>query len=727
MASWHRRARIGVAVFGLAVAGIVYFTMRERQAPAPRSSVSRTDEKAIFEAKGSDLTRTLPESISKLVSFDDVELIQGYEDGSTRLTGGRIVVRRGEKEFVASAREAWATRDSKHLELFGNVKMRASDGLELATERGVYNADEGLVSTMAPVTFSKGRMSGSGVGITYDEDTDVLTIGQQARIEVRDASGKVTTELTAASAILDRLQDVVTLNDGAHVVKDGQVIDARNAVANLSANEEVIRFIRLTGDARVTGAGSSIDSMSAPEIDLDYTDDGATLERVALRGGGAIAMTGRNEEPGRRIIGDTLDLSLAPDGSLLQAEGKGSVQLDLPAVEGSASRSIRASTLDARGEEGKGLTEATFTGDVSFTENAAGGASRRSAGSQTLQAGLASDVVTNAIFTGRAWFEEDGLTAGAARMEYQPEKGTLSLTGTEGNAVPCVADDRVTVGAQTIDVTLEEQRFIASGNVRTLMRGQASAGAECGGRTVTAASSRADGEEATRLPGLFDQKASATVSADGLDYQGVSGKVVYTGTPKTQPTMIQGQTSIRGTSIAIDQATGDLVATGAAIANIVLDGEDSQAGAHELRYTDARRLITLTGAPPAGRGAAVAPTPVRKDAWLVGPQGDLAAVRIEVILAAGESRVERIEAVRNVSMQLDARTLTGATALTYQAAEDRYEAAGSPLFWFERDGKDCRQNSGTKLTILKSGSEVELDGTQLRFQTTPKPCPPGIR
>jgi lipopolysaccharide export system protein LptA len=576
------------------------------------------------------------------------------------------------------------------------------------------------------------------VGITYDEDTDVLTIGQQARIEVRDASGKVTTELTAASAILDRLQDVVTLNDGAHVVKDGQVIDARNAVANLSANEEVIRFIRLIGDARVTGAGTSIDSMSAPEIDLDYTDDGATLERVALRGGGAIAMTGRNEEPGRRIIGDTLDLSLAPDGSLLRAEGKGaegkgakgtgSVQLDLPAVEGSASRSIRASTLDARGEEGKGLTEATFTGDVSFTEDAAGGASRRSAGSQTLQAGLASDVVTNAIFTGRAWFEEDGLTAGAARMEYQPEKGTLSLTGTEGNAVPCVADDRVTVGAQTIDVTLEEQRFIASGNVRTLMRGQASAGAECGGRTVTAASSRADGEEAMRLPGLFDQKASATVSADGLDYQGVSGKVVYTGTPKTQPTMIQGQTSIRGTSITIDQATGDLVATGAAIANIVLDGEDSQAEAHELRYTDARRLITLTGAPPpAGRGVAAAPTSVRRDARLIGPQGNLTAGRIDVILAAGESRVERIEAARNVSMQLDTRTLTEATALTYQAAEDQYEADGTPLFWFERDGKDCRQNSGTKLTILKSGSEVVLDGMQLRFQTTPKPCPPAIR
>ena len=42
-------------------------------------------------------------------------------------------------------------------------------------------------------------------------------------------------------------------------------------------------FIELRGNARVAGGGA-FDSMSARDIDLDYTDDGVTLERVALRG-----------------------------------------------------------------------------------------------------------------------------------------------------------------------------------------------------------------------------------------------------------------------------------------------------------------------------------------------------------------------------------------------------------------------------------------------------------
>ncbi len=87
--------------------------------------------------------------------------------------------------------------------------------------------------------------------------------------------------------------------------------------------------------------------MSARDIDLDYTDDGETLERVLLTGGGALAMTGQNGASGRQMIGETLDVVLAPTARSTRATGREKVQLDLPASDGVAARSVKARLLDA--------------------------------------------------------------------------------------------------------------------------------------------------------------------------------------------------------------------------------------------------------------------------------------------------------------------------------------------------------------------------------------------
>ena len=57
------------------------------------------------------------------------------------------------------------------------------------------------------------------------------------------------------------------------------------------------------GNARTEG-GHGFDSMSAKNIDLDYTDDGNTLERVTLNGMGAIALSGQDGGSGRQFLGD---------------------------------------------------------------------------------------------------------------------------------------------------------------------------------------------------------------------------------------------------------------------------------------------------------------------------------------------------------------------------------------------------------------------------------------
>lgn len=725
MASWHRRARLGVAVFGLAVAGIVYAAMSERPVVEPRPPVVRVDEKAIAEIKGGTFERTIPLGVDRQVAIE-ADLHQFYPDGSQRWTGVKSIrVRRGEKEVVVSSREARAGPDGKELEITGDVKVQVSDGLEMATDSVTYDQDEGVTRAAGAMTFTKGRLSGSGVGFSYDEKTEVLTIAEQAHIVTKDDAGNTVTELTSSFATLDRMQDLLLLNDGAHVTRGSQVIEARDAVAQLSPNEDVVTFLELLGESRVTGAGSNIDAMSARDIELDYSDDGAVLERVIMRGGGAIAMTGQNGAGGRQILGNTLDLKLAPDGSLLRANGQGSVQLDLPAGGTTPARSIKSATLDAIGQEKRGLTAAILTGNVSFTEEATRGRTRRTARAQELQVSLANDAVTSATFTVRASFEEQALTAGAAHIDYQPEKGILALSGTAGDGGACVADSQVTVDARTILVTLEDHRFSATGDVKTQLRGQSAAkpGATCGGRPVTTAAPRAGDQAGSRLPGLLDPQASAVVTSDTLEYPGRGGRVLFIGaTPPAA--IIQGPTSIRAARIEIDQAKGDLIAAGSALSTIVLDGVDSTGIADEIRYTDARRLVTFTGT-AAGRGALVA-----RPAELRGAsQGDLKAERIEVVLAKGESKVERMDATGDVTIVLETRKVTGARRLTYHAVEERYELEGTPLVLLERNGKECRESSGTTLTFSRTGTGVELDGQQQRrFQTGPaKACPATFR
>ena len=140
----------------------------------------------------------------------------------------------------------------------------------------------------------------------------MLTIAEQAKINMSDEAGQPTTEFTAGSSVLDRLQNILTLDGKAHVLRNQQVIDADHVTTRLSDDEQIVQYIELRNNARVTG-GASIDSMSARDIDMDYTDDGSALERVALNGGAGVAMKGLGGS-GRQIVGEALEVRLAPDG-----------------------------------------------------------------------------------------------------------------------------------------------------------------------------------------------------------------------------------------------------------------------------------------------------------------------------------------------------------------------------------------------------------------------------
>jgi lipopolysaccharide export system protein LptA len=578
------------------------------------------------------------------------------------------------------------------------------------------------------VVFSKGRMSGSGANATFDQTRDILTLTEQAKVTMSDEAGRTTTDFTSGAAVLDRLQNVLTLDGKAHVLRNQQVIDADHVVARMSDDEQIVQYIELRNNARVSGGGS-IDSMSARDIDMDYTDDGSALERVALNGGAGVVMKAASGS-GRQILGEALDVRLAPDGSVVGLIGRQKVRLDLPASGDSPAGSISADALDGTGEAPRGLTTAEFRDSVEYREAGKKGAADRVVRSQSLTATLADDAVTDAAFKGRVTFEDEGLNARAAEISYQPRHNTIRLSGVDAGGAPHVSVDQIAIDARTMDVGLQE-RQIAATEVRTRLTPQT--------RTSPARGGAARG---IAIPGLLKQDEVANINANTLDYRGQAGQAVYRG----GATLWQGNTTIRADTIGLNQEEGSLVATGSATSTLELDTGVSTGSGYEIRYDDLKRVVTYSGArlPPtsekgfspagarmAAPGGARGAVPAR-DAQLRGPQGDLRADRIEIVLAKDGNTVERLEGYTGVTLKLNMRTAVGAR-LTHYAAEEKYvlSATGTiPVTVTDQrtapsGAVSCQKTTGRTLTFYKSIDTIAVDGNeQKRTETQIEPCAP---
>ena len=710
---WQKRARFGVAVFGIVCAGVVYTAIGERQPKPAAAIIQRLDPKALLESTAGLIKQVRGDKEDYEITFDRQLTYQG---GRTKLMGVRLVVKHKDgRDFTVTAKEAEAGENQRVLQMTGDVTLVASDGFEMVTTAATCDQDAGIIRTDSVVSFKKNRMNGYGTGVTYHQKDDVLKIDKEAHVEMHDADNNVTLDFDSDTATLDRTQDLLTLQGNIYVLREGQKMETDHAVAHMDAEDQYITFLELRGNARVEGTGGSLDAMSARDIDLTYGDEGKVLQRVVLNGMAAIALTGQNGAPGRSITGESVELNVAPDGSLLRATSRENVRLALPATEGTPSRSIQASALEATGQEGKGLTEAQFTNKVEFREQRDTPDAMRVVRSQGLHVALTDSSIGEAVFSGGVAFDEQRLRAAAADMRYDPDEGALRLSGSDGAGGPCVADDQIAIAAQSIGVVIESRKMTATGLVKTALHPAAKT---CGLEPAKGKTR----DDNSKLPGLLKQDQPANVNAGALEYDGSAGRAIY----RMDATLWQGETSIRADTIALDQQKGDLTATGSARAALALDTGTSIGRANEIRYEDARHLVTyspllIAPAVPRAAGASPVAPAVAMQTQLSGPQGELRADRIEVILAEGGGRLDRLEAYTNVTMQIDPGTPTRRTAtggrLTYRAADEQYDVAGTAAAPV-KVAESCREITGKTLTFYKSTDRIIVDGNEeIRTET----------
>jgi len=694
MARWQRKARFVLAVFGVVFAVFVARQLRPRDLPPAPPAVTRTDPGAIVET-------TAGQTMRFTASREDVSLAYekqlSYANGNNKMLGVTAVFteKSGKRTFTITANEGQIGRDESTIAFDGNVRLVVSDGTTAATEHATYTTADGVVRAPGPVAYAHGRTKGKGIGMLWNKTEDVLTIVDQAVVHIApDERGAGSADITSGTATFARRDKYVRFERAVRIHRGTQLTEAETAVAYLTQDENNIESLELKENARITTANAApgaLQALSGKEMNLKYRAGGESLEHVLVTSQALMQVAGQAGQQGRQITANVIDIELAPDGvTPLVLTGRDNVQLTLPPENGTPGRTIRAVTLDGKGEAGVGLTRAIFGGNVQFRER--GGTTDRSATSATLdltmKPGFSS--IEQAKFARTVRFEDGKMTALAAVGIYDLDKGTLALSGSDPSAaVPHVVNDQIAVDATTIDLTLEGPKMKANGNVKSELRPASKGQNGSGGNDV-------------KMPGLFKQDKPVIVLANALDYDGTAAAGVYTGAAQ----LYQGDTSIKGETITIDNKSGNLAASGGVTTTTVLEqvGTDqktqrshSVATSKEMKYEDVdRRLTYLT------------------DAHMSGPNGDMNAVKIDLYLKPSGDELERAEAFDNVTLREQNRETTG-TKLIYTTANETYVVTGAPVKIID----ECRRETiGKTLTFNKGTDRIVVDGgAQIRTQT----------
>lgn len=685
----RRTLRALVLIFGVGLAGAIAYGLRPRDVRVAPTPIDRIDPKAVIETIGCDAVQL--KGSTRDVRVECASQV-AYEDGQTALREVKIhVENRGGRSYDVSAAEARLGANRATYDLSGGVEMTASDGLTAAAERASFSEDERMVQAPGPVEFSRNRMSGAGIGFTFDERRNTVWLLDQAlvRLDGEDGAGPAL-DVAAGAAGLARTERYFRFERTVRMEREAQVIEADEAMVYLLPERDEPHIIELRGHSRIAGGEGmgALRSMQADDINLTYADDGRTLQSATLIGQASVVLDSTEGAAGQTLSGTSIEVQMAPDGGIAALTANDRVAVSLPASGGGPARAIRSQRLTGSGAPGAGLNAMRFQEAVEFREAAAQGRGARVARARTLEATLdaAGQSLEEARFSGGFLFEDGSLRAQSADARYGLAAGTLALSGATGGTGPSVSDDSLRIDADAIDVTLSPRKMAASGRVRTTL--QPTRGRQEGGRR----------------PGLLTDGEAVNVLASSLVYDEASRTTVFTGAAR----MLQGPTVIQADTITLDEAKGNLLAVGGAVTSLGIATTEGAAGkptlgrADTFRYTDeTRRALYDTRA------------------QFNSEAGDLQATRIELQLARNDNELDRLEAQGAVQVTLGVRRASGGR-LVYRPVEARYEITGTP----GRFTDACNESSGRTLTFFRSSDRVIIDGNeQARTETRGGKCP----
>lgn len=700
---WQKPLRYTIALAGLGFAGLLY-TQFKRTPPTPSAPLPpKLEDGASYQSAMSpggkqvrynkDKKEVSAVSYAHMTQFTDGRRIiekprfEGDRDGKP------FVVIADKAELVAANAGGSANDVPEETHLVGNVVMHEQDGMEIKTDDATYRESVAILDMPGQMTFSDSRTSGSGVGAVYDRNAQLLTLKDQAVLEIApDDAGQGRLSARSKSMLINRGTHFVALDGNATITRDREVISAASAQMHLNDDNHGVQLMELhqqAGIVPIAGAGQTPE-MHGDDINVEFQSDGRTIKRSQLLRKATMVLSGQSGR--KQITGDMLDVQLARDGqTVTRLSGNGGpVVVMLPATGYTPERTISGRQLEAIGDEAKGLTAATFRQSVKFfeTKPAEGSraATRRTVNSGQLTLSLnGGDIadIKEARFREAVTFVDGDTKGNADDMNYLASEGKLVLrSATPKNPRPHVQTGRIRVDARNIDVDLDKTAIAATGELTT--------------ETVP------DKSKAGRH--LFDESKVTRGKAAELAYDGDKNQAVYKGGVVLMQGDEKDRSRIDADTVRLDDAKGDISAEGKVVTWFPIDNMQAttpgptRATAARFDYTDADHRARYAGA---GTDRAL----------LNSPDGKIYGMVIELWLSDDGRELKRMVVPRDVEARVSIdRTVRGA-AMNYDAKAGIYTLTGSPARVIQRTVdkgvESCTESRGPSMTFTKTENAKE--------------------
>ncbi|MGE3343935.1 MAG: LptA/OstA family protein [Vicinamibacterales bacterium] len=692
---WQTLVRIGLAAALVGVSVLLLLQWRGREAPTsdgagptaplPSADVVSEDEAGTLTLTGIDGKPLYEIVYGRMRVYADQRL--EFEDSTTTFSRDGVphTMKAPLSQMVG---KAGPRGDQPERILFPKgVTLSAANGISIVSdgEATFLNNDQKVVIP-GPMSFTRGRLSGSGVGADLYMDRSVLWILDQAKLSVApEVEGGTPIEASATRIGLADADSYMVLEQNAVMMHQSQRLAADNARVSFAEAGDVVQYIELRGNSSVssTDPASNKPRLTATNINLQF--DPATGRPTQTRLAENALAELKDEGRVTAVRGSTIDIAVGPDGETVsRLEASAPTEVKLPRQGEQPARTITAQSLLAEGDNGGPLSRAVFTGDVDYRETrpAQRGepASERHATSQSLMLQLNGDLADVEAATFRTDFKvvDGGLTATSDEARYDSGRETLQLRGRKSR--PHVVEADVDITATEIDADLRNEGFEARGlgaeRVQSVLMPQKRAGAQ---------------------PGLFEAGKNVAGTSTSLSYSRTSRKAVYTGDVYLR----QGDASLAAATVELDDHRGDLKASGKVASRLLVDTGDkaskekpTEIDAAALVYSDAARTADYTGG-----------------AQLRAANGErLSGDRILLTLKPGERVLKTMEATAAPKGEVRIHLLEDHEAagqkLVFDAATEMYRLTGTPAVLIvpaaDRPGI-CSVHTGSTFTFSRTG------------------------
>ena len=425
---------------------------------------------------------------------------------------------RSGRDYTITGKEAQVGKDESSFEIKGEVKLETSDGLVAHSEQATYSDAEKIVRAPGPVKFSRGRMSGTGIGFNFDEQRDMLMILDKADVHFAPEGKEGPMDVTAGAFTYARRDRFMRFERTMHMDRGGQLIDADEGTVRLYPDRDETDLIELRGNSRVTGGGTmgALQTMSAKDMNLKYGEDGRTLQHATLAGQRRrLICATKSGTGGQRLAGELMDIALEPDGSVRTLSAREAVEVTLPATKETGARTIRSTSLTATGNA-QGLREMKFEErrrvsrgrhqDAGRARGARAARSRPISSPPPARWPRRTSSATSISPTG-------AMHATSVDAIYKVAAGHAWRSPARSGA-PHIENEALTIDANAIDVTLDPRTLTATGRVSS---------------TMLPSKKPAGNTPAANRPGLLADRRASASSPRSSTYDETTRKADYSG------------------------------------------------------------------------------------------------------------------------------------------------------------------------------------------------------